>query len=98
MPYRKYCQYIQYALWCGMPKPMQYPHKRLLQIDDEMKRAIADYRFAHRFNTEADAIRALIKAGLGSELEPALPGVRVMLALEKKPEAKQRPARKSTKK
>lgn len=48
----------------GMPKPETLPHKRLLQLDDELKQAIADFRFRERFPTEAAAIRELLRRGL----------------------------------
>jgi len=47
-----------------MPKPETLPHKRLLQLDDELKRAIDDFRYRERFPTEASAIRELIRRGL----------------------------------
>jgi plasmid stability protein len=47
-----------------MPREVLYPHKRLLQLDDELKQAVADYRFAHRHATEAEAIRELLRIGL----------------------------------
>lgn len=48
----------------NMPKPETLPHKRLLQLDDELKKAIADFRYRERFPTEAAAIRELIRRGL----------------------------------
>ena len=47
-----------------MPKDVKYPHKRLLQLDEELKAEIDDYRFAHRHRTEADALRELLRLGL----------------------------------
>lgn len=51
----------------GMPKPETLPHKRLLQLDSAMKKAIEDFRFRERFKTEAEAIRELIRRGLASK-------------------------------
>ena len=47
-----------------MSRPTLFSHKRLLQLDDELKQQIDDFRFARRFKTEADAIRELIRLGL----------------------------------
>jgi len=47
-----------------MPKDVKYPHKRLLQLDDELKSDVENYRFAHRFQTEAEALRTLLRLGL----------------------------------
>lgn len=47
-----------------MSKPTTLPHKRLVQFDNELLRAIEDFRFANRIKTESEAIRELIRRGL----------------------------------
>ena len=47
-----------------MTKPIKYPHRRLIQFDDELKERIETFRFSRRHKTESDAIRALLVAGL----------------------------------
>lgn len=59
------CWFVQYRLCLlFMARPLTYPHRRLLQLDDQLKEKIDDFRFSRRYKTEADAIRALIQAGL----------------------------------
>ena len=47
-----------------MAKDVQFPHRRLLLLDDELMQGIDDYRFANRIKTEAEAMRALLRLGL----------------------------------
>jgi hypothetical protein len=49
-----------------MPKEATLPHKRLLQMDDDLKKRIDDFRYRERFPSEAAAIRALIGRGLAA--------------------------------
>ena len=49
----------------SMARDERYPHKRQLQLDTELKEALENYRFAERFNHEAEAIRALMRKALG---------------------------------
>lgn len=49
-----------------MPHPEKYPHKRLLQMDTELKDAIRRYRFDHELMSDAEAMRQLMWAGLKS--------------------------------
>jgi len=51
-----------------MAKPTTLPHKRLLQLDDELKEAINDFRYRERIPSEAEAIRELIRRGLAAKL------------------------------
>jgi hypothetical protein len=53
-----------------MPKQSTHPHKRLLQLDDDLKRRIEDFRFKERFPTESAAIRELIARGLAASAKP----------------------------
>lgn len=53
-----------------MPKAITHPHKRLLQLDDEQKQQIDDFRYRERFPTEAAAIRELIARGLNASNAP----------------------------
>jgi hypothetical protein len=41
--------------------------RKLVSLPRDLVREIADYRFANRLNTEAEAIRRLIEAGLEAE-------------------------------
>jgi len=47
-----------------MPKHQTHPHKRLLQLDDDLKSKIEEFRYRERFPTEAAAIRELLARGL----------------------------------
>jgi hypothetical protein len=47
-----------------MPRPLIYPIKKLIGFDAELWENIRDYRFKARLNTESDAVRQLIEAGL----------------------------------
>jgi len=48
-----------------MPRPLTFPIKKLIGFDPELWKRIQEYRFKARINTESDAIRELIAAGLG---------------------------------
>ena len=48
-----------------MPRPLTFPIKKLIGFDPELWKRIQEYRFNARINTESDAIRELIAAGLG---------------------------------
>jgi len=48
-----------------MPRPLTFPIKKLIGFDPELWKRIQEYRFKARVNTESDAIRELIEAGLG---------------------------------
>jgi hypothetical protein len=53
-----------------MPRPVAYPIKKLIGFDVELWEKIRDYRFKARLNTESDAVRQLIEAGLkGRQLD-----------------------------
>lgn len=54
----------------GMPRESTHPHKRLLQLDDELKGKIEEFRYSERFPTEAAAIRELIRRGLEASANP----------------------------
>ena len=47
-----------------MAPPILFPIKKLIAITPEVAKAIEDYRFANRINSESEAIRELIAAGL----------------------------------
>lgn len=47
-----------------MAKPVTYPHRRLIQLDDKLKEKLDNFRFAHRFRTEADAMRVAMDRGI----------------------------------
>ena len=47
-----------------MAKPVTYPHRRVIQFEEELKEKIENFRFQRRYKTEADAIRDLIRIGL----------------------------------
>ena len=53
---------------CSMPRPTTdgtvYKERRLLLLDEELATAVADYRFANRIKSEAEAIRELLRLGL----------------------------------
>lgn len=61
-----------------MPKPATHPHKRLLQLDDQLKQQIDDFRYRERFPTEAAAIRELIARGLKASEAKSKPKKRVI--------------------
>lgn len=48
----------------AMAKPLKLTEKKLIAMSPEMVAAIKDYRFYHRIDTESEAIRQLIQAGL----------------------------------
>jgi hypothetical protein len=50
-----------------MPKPPEFTVRKLLHLAPEMVERIAEYRFSRRLGTEAEAIRALLEAGLRAE-------------------------------
>lgn len=41
--------------------------QKLISMPKELAEEIANYRFAHRFRSEAEAVRALIQKGLECE-------------------------------
>ena len=47
-----------------MPRPTTYPIKKLIGFDSELWEKVREYRFHARLNTESDAVRRLIEAGL----------------------------------
>ena len=47
-----------------MPTSIRFQNRQILQLDDDMKQRISDFRFSERFPTEAAAIRELIVRGL----------------------------------
>jgi hypothetical protein len=47
-----------------MSKPVVFPHKKLINLTDEMVARIVDFRFEHRLSSENEAIRRLIEIGL----------------------------------
>ena len=54
-----------------MPRPVAYPIKKLIGFDPELWEQIREYRFKARLNTESDAVRRLIEAGLkGAQIAP----------------------------
>jgi hypothetical protein len=48
-----------------MARPRIYPIKKVIGFDPEMLERIRNFRFDQRIDTESDAIRQLIEAGLG---------------------------------
>ena len=46
------------------PKNIENPVRRMVSLSAETAKAIDEYRFEHRINTESEAIRRLIEAGL----------------------------------
>jgi hypothetical protein len=57
-----------------MARPSIFPIKKLIGFDPELWGKIQEYRFQARLNTESDAIRQLIEAGLGKAPASAPPG------------------------
>jgi hypothetical protein len=49
-----------------MAKDTQFPIKKLLPLTEEQAAAISEYRFANRIQSENEAIRQLIEAGLAA--------------------------------
>lgn len=47
-----------------MSKEVRYPHKLLIQLDEELNEAVRAYRFKHRYDKLAEAVRDLLRAGL----------------------------------
>lgn len=47
-----------------MAKQTTLPHKRLIQLDDDLANQINEFRFSQRINTESEAIRELLRRGL----------------------------------
>jgi metal-responsive CopG/Arc/MetJ family transcriptional regulator len=45
--------------------------RKLVTLPHDLLRAVADFRFAHRINTESEALRVLIRAGLDAQSQPA---------------------------
>lgn len=46
------------------PDMSKGPPRKLVTLDEELVRRIEDFRFAGRFKSESDAMRALIEQGL----------------------------------
>lgn len=58
------------------PKPL-YACKVLFQVDEELRNRISDFRFGHRFKSEAETIRTLASFALDlieSGEPPPMPG------------------------
>lgn len=53
-----------------MAKPQVMAVRKMVSIPPELAAAIDEFRFAHRFKTEADAIRQLLEAGLAATAKP----------------------------
>ncbi|MFP5513355.1 MAG: hypothetical protein ACLGJC_09765 [Alphaproteobacteria bacterium] len=47
-----------------MAKPRTMYGRKMVSLPEGMCREVDEYRFAHRFKNEADALRSLIAAGL----------------------------------
>lgn len=59
-----------------MTATTQYPYKRIIQLDEARKAAIRAYRFEHKMLSDAEAIRALLDAGLAANGERSEAGKR----------------------
>lgn len=49
---------------CAMAKEPLYPVKKLVYLTDVQAKQIADFRFAHRLQSENEAIRQLVEIAL----------------------------------
>jgi|KBSSwiStaDraftv2_1062776.scaffolds.fasta_scaffold6388335_1 hypothetical protein len=49
-----------------MARPKRLDHQKMVKMDDELNRRLADFRFASRFKSEAEAMRELMRLGLAS--------------------------------
>ncbi|MDW7555374.1 hypothetical protein D9623_33585 (plasmid) [Azospirillum brasilense] len=47
-----------------MAKPRTMYGRKMVSLPEVMCREVDEYRFAHRFRNESDALRSLIEAGL----------------------------------
>ena len=47
-----------------MPKPKVMGSRKPVSLTPAIAKAVEDYRFAQRYNTESEAIRRLIELGL----------------------------------
>jgi hypothetical protein len=50
----------------AMPRPTVFPIKKLIGFDADLWEKVRDYRFSAKLNTESDAVRRLIEAGLSA--------------------------------
>ena len=53
----------------NMSSPTKYPYKRIIQLDEERRRAIREYRFDRELLSDAEAIRELLDVGLAAKRE-----------------------------
>lgn len=51
------------------PEPREPSTRKSVTLPDDLWRAVADFRFAERIGTEAEAVRRLILAGLRAEAQ-----------------------------
>jgi Arc/MetJ-type ribon-helix-helix transcriptional regulator len=49
-----------------MARPRLMDHQKIVKLDGDLNSRLADYRFASRFKSEAEAIRELMRLGLAS--------------------------------
>ena len=57
-----------------MPRPVAFPIKKLIGFDAELWERVREYRFEARLNTESDAVRRLIEAGLKASKKSRVQG------------------------
>src|SRR6266853_804169 len=64
-----HCQYAQCVVYCPiMPRYTEtiFPVKKVVNFTAEQAQRIRNYRFAQQIDSENEAIRQLIEAGLGA--------------------------------
>lgn len=53
-----------------MSRPKTMHARKMLSLPQDMWKAIDDFRFQHRYKTEADAIRHIVERGLMDDVKP----------------------------